>query len=80
MDTNKYAFRTLLCSGACFCALLSFSVLMGCSKEEAPPPAEKPKQSLVDQYKDTSKATAENPGIAGSPKQMGEGEKKPAGQ
>jgi hypothetical protein len=33
----------------------------------------------VDQYKDTSKATAENPGVAGSPGQMEE-EKKEGNQ
>jgi len=60
--------------------ILSFSFLIGCTKEEAPPPqAEQSKPSLVDQYKDTSKTTAENPGVAGSPGQMAEEEKKEAG-
>jgi hypothetical protein len=34
------------------------------------------KPSLVDQYKDTSKESAANPGVAGSPGQMKEEEKK----
>jgi hypothetical protein len=75
--------RTLFSShfirrGAQLCALLAFGFVTGCSKEEPPPQAEKPKPSLVDQYKDTSKATAENPGLAGSPKEMKEEEKKAA--
>jgi hypothetical protein len=70
----------LIRRGAQFCALLALGLVTSCSKEETPPPqAEKPKPSLVDQYKDTSKATAENPGLAGSPKEMKEEEKKATG-
>jgi len=62
------------------CAVFSLGFLASCTKEEAPPPpAEQSKPSLVDQYKDTSKATAENPGVAGSPGQMQE-EKKESNQ
>jgi len=51
--------------------------LAQCSKEEPPAPkTEASKPSLVDQYKSTSKETAENPGVAGSPGQVKEEEKK----
>ena len=56
--------------------ILLFGLLAQCGKkEEAPPPkAEQPK-SLMEQYKDASKSTAENPGLAGSPGKMKEEEK-----
>lgn len=51
-----------------FCGLLA-----QCGKrEEAPPPQAEKQPSLMEQYKDASKASAENPGIAGSPGQMKE--------
>ena len=56
--------------------ILLFSLLTQCGKKEEPPPpqAEKP-QSLMEQYKDASKATAENPGLAASPGRTKEEEK-----
>ena len=53
-------------------ALCLVGFLAQCSKEEPPPAPQKPAQSLVDQYKDTSKSSAANPGLAGSPGQMKE--------
>jgi hypothetical protein len=50
--------------------------LTQCASEPPPPPAPEPQKSLVDQYKDTSKERAANPGVAGSPGQMKEEEKK----
>jgi hypothetical protein len=81
MNTNKPFCSSLCRSTARLGIALSLGFLVGCAQEEAPKPqVEAPKPSLVDQYKDTSKATAENPGLAGSPKDMEEEEKKPAGQ
>ena len=58
-------------------AILLCGFLAQCAKEETPPPqTEAPKPSLVDQYKESSKATAENPGVAGAPGQAKEEEKK----
>jgi hypothetical protein len=53
--------------------ILLFSVLAQCGKTEEPPQpqAEEPK-SLVEQYQEASKATAQNPGLAGSPGQLKE--------
>ncbi len=59
-------------------AICLLGFLAQCTKEEPPPKVEAPKPSLVDQYKSTSKETAENPGVAGSPGQ-GKEEEKPAG-
>jgi hypothetical protein len=57
--------------------LVSLGFLASCTKEDATAPqAEKPAPSLVEQYKATSKETAANPGIAGSPGKMDEEEKK----
>lgn len=57
-------------------ALVSLGFLASCTKEETPAPqAEKPTPSLVEQYKATSKETAANPGLAGSPGKMAEEEK-----
>jgi hypothetical protein len=57
-------------------AILLCGFLAQCAKEETPPPqAETPKPSLVDQYKDTSKESAANPGVAGAPGQMEEEKK-----
>jgi len=50
--------------------------LTQCTEEAPPPPPQESKPSLVDQYKDTSKESAANPGVAGSPGQMKEEEKK----
>lgn len=48
-------------------------LLAQCGKrEEAPPPQAEKQPSLTEQYKEASKASAENPGIAGSPGQMKE--------
>jgi len=44
-------------------------------RDEPPPPQAEPPQSLTEQYKDASKATAENPGVAGSPGTMKEEKK-----
>ncbi len=57
---------TVTIGGILLCGLLA-----QCGKGEEPPPpqAEQPK-SLMEQYKDASKATAENPGLAASPGQM----------
>jgi hypothetical protein len=57
--------------------ILLLSFLTQCGKKDEPPPpqAEKP-QSLMEQYKGASKATAENPGLAASPGQTKEEEKK----
>jgi len=65
-------FRQMLAIGGILC--LSF--VTSCEKKEEPAatPAEKP-QSLMEQYKDASKATAEDPGLAASPGQMKEEEK-----
>lgn len=65
-------FRQALAIGGILC--LSF--VTSCEKKEEPaaPAAEKP-QSLMEQYKDASKATAEDPGLAASPGQMKEEEK-----
>jgi len=57
-------------------ALCLAGFLAQCTKEEPPPAPPKPAQSLVDQYKDTSKSSAANPGLAGSPGQMKELEEK----
>ncbi len=56
--------------------ILLLSLLTQCGKREEPPPpqAEKP-QSLMEQYKGASKATAEDPGLAASPGRMKEEEK-----
>jgi len=59
-------------------AICLLGFLAQCTKEEPPAKTEAPKPSLVDQYKSTSKETAENPGVAGSPGQTKE--EKPAGQ
>ena len=66
-------FRHLVAIGG----ILLCGLLAQCGKGEEPPPpqAEQPK-SLMEQYKDASKATAENPGLAASPGQMKEEEKK----
>jgi hypothetical protein len=54
--------------GILFCGLLA-----QCGKtEEAPPPQAEKQPSLMEQYKDASKASAENPGVAGSPGQLKE--------
>jgi hypothetical protein len=62
------------------CCVLGILALSGfltqCASEPPPPPAPPPQKSLVDQYKDTSKESAANPGVAGSPGQMKEEEKK----
>jgi hypothetical protein len=50
--------------------------LTQCTEEAPPPPVQESKPSLVDQYKNTSKESAANPGVAGSPGQMKEEEKK----
>jgi hypothetical protein len=65
--------RQLLAIGGMLC--LSF--ITSCEKKEEPaaPPEEKP-QSLMEQYKEASKATAEDPGLAASPGQMKEEEEK----
>jgi hypothetical protein len=70
---HKRHFRQGLAIGG----ILLLSLLTQCGKKEEPPPpqAEKPK-SLMEQYKDASKATAENPGLAASPGQTKEEEKK----
>ena len=47
---------------------------------EAPPPPQESKPSLVDQYKSTSKESAANPGVAGSPGTMKKEEEKKEGQ
>jgi hypothetical protein len=58
-------------------AICLLGFLAQCSKEEPPAPkVEETKPSLVDQYKSTSKETAENPGVAGAPGQAKEEEKK----
>jgi hypothetical protein len=80
MKMPKYFSSHWVRRGAQICAIFSLSFLVSCTKEETPPPqTEQSKPSLVDQYKDTSKATAESPGLAGSPGQMAEEEKKEAG-
>jgi hypothetical protein len=79
MKTPKYFSSQWIRRGAQICAILSLGFLASCMKEETPPQTEQSKPSLVDQYKDTSKATAESPGLAGSPGQMAEEEKKEAG-
>ena len=58
--------HNLVIGGILLCGLLA-----QCGKKEEPPPpqAEQPK-SLMEHYKDASKATAENPGLAASPGQM----------
>jgi hypothetical protein len=63
--------------GLAIASVLFCGLLAQCGKkEEAPPPTEeKPAASLMEQYKDASKASAENPGVAGSPGQMKEEEK-----
>lgn len=68
---GKRVRHTLAVGGILLCGLLA-----QCGKKEEPPPpqAEQPK-SLMEQYKDASKTTAENPGVAGSPGQMKEEEK-----
>jgi len=54
--------------------------LTQCTEQSPPPPpVQESKPSLVDQDKNTSKESAANPGVAGSPGQMKEEEKK-AGQ
>ena len=62
--------------GLAIASVLLCGLLAQCGKtEEAPPPpAEKP-ASLMEQYKDASKDSAENPGVAGSPGQMKKEEK-----
>jgi hypothetical protein len=59
--------------------IIAMSAFLTQCTEEAPPPVQESKPSLVDQYKNTSKESAANPGVAGSPGQMKEEEKK-AGQ
>lgn len=60
--------------------ILLFGLLAQCEKKEEPPPpqpqAEKPSSlpGFMDQYKDASKATAEEPGLAASPGKMKEEE------
>jgi hypothetical protein len=62
--------------GLAIASVLFCGLLAQCGKkEEAPPPAEEKPASLMEQYKDASKASAEDPGIAGSPGQMKEEEK-----
>ena len=57
--------------------LVMSAFLTQCTEEAPPPPpAQESKPSLVDQYKNTSKESAANPGVAGSPGQMKEEEKK----
>jgi hypothetical protein len=62
--------------GLAISGILLLSFLTQCGKKEEPPPpqAEKP-QSLMEQYKNASKSTAENPGLAASPGHMKEEEK-----
>ena len=66
LSRHKRHFRQGLAIGG----ILLLSLLTQCGKKEEPPPpqAEKP-QSLMEQYKGASKATAENPGLAASPGQ-----------
>ena len=56
--------------------IIAMSAFLTQCTEEAPPPPPQSKPSLVDQYKDTSKESAANPGVAGSPGQVKEEEKK----
>jgi hypothetical protein len=68
---NKRHFRQGLAIGG----ILLLSLLTQCGKKEEPPPPQAEK-SLMEQYKGASKDTAENPGLAASPGQMKEEEKK----
>jgi hypothetical protein len=52
--------------------LLSLLTVHCGKRDEPPPPQVEPPQSLREQYKDASKATAENPGVAGSPGELKE--------
>jgi hypothetical protein len=72
LSCSKWFRRTLVMGGILLCSLLA-----QCGKKEEPPApqAEQPK-SLMEQYKEASKATAENPGLAASPGQVKEKEGK----
>jgi hypothetical protein len=71
LSLNRMLHQCLKIVTVLLCAFLA-----QCAREETPPPPEPTKPSLVDQYKESSKATAENPGVAGAPGQAKEEEKK----
>jgi len=59
---------------------IAMSAFLTQCTEDAPPPVQESKPSLVDQYKNTSKESAANPGVAGSPGGMKKEEEKKAEQ